>query len=58
MPNHVTNILVVSGDADQKQAMFEAIKSDEHGLGRSTSTRSSPYRNPSKSSVAAEQTEQ
>ena len=33
MPNHVTNILVVSGDADQKQAMFEAIKSDEHGLG-------------------------
>lgn len=33
MPNHVTNILVVSGDEKQRQAMFEAIKSDEHGLG-------------------------
>lgn len=33
MPNHVTNILVVSGDADQKQAMFEAIKDDKFGLG-------------------------
>ena len=33
MPNHVTNILVVSGDADKRQAMFEAIKNDEIGLG-------------------------
>lgn len=33
MPNHVTNILVVSGDDEQRQAMFEAIKSDETGLG-------------------------
>lgn len=33
MPNHVTNILTVSGDADKMQAMFEAIKSDEVGLG-------------------------
>lgn len=33
MPNHVTNILVISGDDEQRQAMFEAIKSDEHGLG-------------------------
>lgn len=32
MPNHVTNILTVSGDADKMQAMFETIKSDEHGL--------------------------
>ena len=33
MPNHVTNILVVSGDEAQRKAMFEAIKSDEIGLG-------------------------
>lgn len=33
MPNNVTNILEVSGDADQKQTMFEAIKNDKHGLG-------------------------
>ncbi len=33
MPNHVTNILVVSGDAAQRQAMFEAVKSDEIGFG-------------------------
>ena len=33
MPNHVTNILVVSGDGAQKQGMFEAIKNDEIGLG-------------------------
>ena len=33
MPNHVTTILTVSGDEAQKQAMFEAIKSDEIGLG-------------------------
>lgn len=33
MPNHVTNILVVSGDEQVRQAMFEAIKGDEVGLG-------------------------
>lgn len=33
MPNHVTSILVVSGDEQQRQAMFEAIKNDEIGLG-------------------------
>ena len=33
MPNHVTNILVVSGDDEQRQAMFEAIKQDKFGLG-------------------------
>lgn len=33
MPNHVTNILRVSGDPDKVRAMFEAIKSDEIGLG-------------------------
>lgn len=33
MPNHVTNILVISGDDEQRQAMFEAIKDDKFGLG-------------------------
>lgn len=33
MPNHVTNIIVVSGDDEQRKAMFEAIKNDEFGLG-------------------------
>lgn len=33
MPNHVTSILVVSGDANKRQAMFEAIKNVEIGLG-------------------------
>ncbi len=33
MPNHVTNILTVSGDADKMQAMFEVIKTDQFGLG-------------------------
>lgn len=33
MPNHVTNILVVTGDEDQRQAMFEAVKQDKYGLG-------------------------
>ena len=28
MPNHVTNILRVSGDQKQIRAMFEAIKDD------------------------------
>lgn len=33
MPNHVTNILRVSGDPEQVRAMFEAIKDDtvQHG---------------------------
>lgn len=33
MPNHVTNILRVSGDPAQVKSMFEAIQSDEIGLG-------------------------
>lgn len=33
MPNHVTNILSVSGDREKVREMFEAIKSDEIGLG-------------------------
>lgn len=33
MPNHVTNILRVSGDPEQVRAMFEAIKDDKIGLG-------------------------
>lgn len=33
MPNHVTNILRVSGDPEYVRAMFEAIKDDKIGLG-------------------------
>lgn len=33
MPNHITTILTVSSDAAGRQAMFEAIKSHEVGLG-------------------------
>lgn len=33
MPNHVTNILRVSGDPEKVRAMFEAIKDDKIGLG-------------------------
>jgi len=33
MPNHVTNILRVSGDPEKVREMFEAIKNDEIGLG-------------------------
>mgnify|MGYP000946298790 CR=1 FL=1 len=33
MPNHVTNILRVSGDPEKVRAMFEAIKNDKIGLG-------------------------
>ena len=33
MPNHVTNILRVSGDPERVSAMFEAVKDDEIGLG-------------------------
>ena len=40
MPNHVTNILRVSGDPDKVSAVFEVIKNDEIGLGGiDTSTR-------------------
>ena len=33
MPNHITNILRVSGDPEKVRAMFEAIKDDKIGLG-------------------------
>lgn len=33
MPNHVTNILRVSGNPEKVRAMFEAIKDDKIGLG-------------------------
>ena len=33
MPNHVTNIVRVSGDPEKVRAMFEAIKDDKIGLG-------------------------
>ena len=33
MPNHVANLLIVSGDAQRKAAMFDAIKIEEYGLG-------------------------
>lgn len=33
MPNHVTNIIEIKGDPARVKALFEAIKSDEFGLG-------------------------
>lgn len=33
MPNHVTNVLRVSGDPEKVRAMFEAVKDDKIGLG-------------------------
>lgn len=33
MPNHVTNILRVSGDPEKVSTMFGAIKDDKIGLG-------------------------
>lgn len=33
MPNHVTNILTVSGDPKRMAELFEAIKTEEYGLG-------------------------
>lgn len=33
MPNHVTNILRVTGDTLQKQYLFESIKNEEIGIG-------------------------
>ncbi len=33
MPNHITNIVDVSGDESRIQAMLKAIQSDEFGIG-------------------------
>ena len=33
MPNHVTNIIEIKGDPQRVRALFEAVKSDEYGLG-------------------------
>ena len=33
MPNHVTNIIEIKGDPARISALFEAVKSDEYGLG-------------------------
>lgn len=33
MPNHITNIVTVSGDESRIQAMMKAIQTDEYGLG-------------------------
>ena len=33
MPNHVTNIIHIRGNPARIKAMFEAVKSDEYGLG-------------------------
>lgn len=33
MPNHVTNILTVSGDKKRREELFEAIKTDQYGRG-------------------------
>ena len=33
MPNHVTNIIEIKGDPARVKALFEAVKSDEYGLG-------------------------
>lgn len=33
MPNHVTNIIKIKGDPARVKVLFEAVKSDEHGLG-------------------------
>lgn len=33
MPNNVTNTLTVSGKPERREALFEAIKVDEYGLG-------------------------
>lgn len=43
MPNHVTNILVISGDDEQRQAMFEAIKNDKVGIGSLDFSKVIPY---------------
>ena len=33
MPNHVTNIIKIKGDPARVKVLFEAVKSNEHGLG-------------------------
>ena len=33
MPNHVTNIVNISGDKEKIAEMLEAIKDDEYGIG-------------------------
>ena len=33
MPNHITNIVAVSGDESRVQSMLKAIQTDEYGLG-------------------------
>ena len=33
MPNHITNIVAVSGDESRIQAMLKAVQNDEHGVG-------------------------
>lgn len=33
MPNHITNIVVVSGDENRIRAMLKAVQNDEHGVG-------------------------
>lgn len=33
MPNHITNIIEIKGDPQRVRALFEAVKSDEYGLG-------------------------
>ena len=33
MPNHVTNVLTVSGDPKRMAELFEAIKTEQYGLG-------------------------
>ena len=33
MPNHVTNILTVSGDSKRMAELFEAVKTEKYGLG-------------------------
>ena len=33
MPNHITNIIEIKGDPQRVKALFEAVKSDEYGLG-------------------------
>lgn len=33
MPNHITNIVAVSGDEGRIQAMLKAVQNDEYGVG-------------------------
>jgi len=56
MPNHVTNLLTISGDAQQIQALMESIKSDEHGIGTIDFERITPMPASLKLKPEAEQT--